>query len=75
MYKPVEVELRIFYFFAPVQILLHVLTLTHYNSTIPTIMITYKYKLQSATVFIIISPQISSYMQIKLLIVSDAGLR
>lgn len=74
MYKPVEVELRIF-FFAPVQILLHVLTLTHYNSTIPTIMITYKYKLQSATVFIIISPQISSYMQIKLLIVSDAGLR
>lgn len=74
MYKHVEFELRIFYFFAPVQILLHV-TLTHYNSTIPTIMITYKYKLQSATVFIIISPQISSYMQIKLLIVSDAGLR
>lgn len=73
MYKPVEVELRIF-FFAPVQILLHV-TLTHCNSTIPTIMITYMYKLQSTTVFIIISPQISSYMQIRLLIVSDAGLR
>lgn len=63
-----------FIFFAPVQILLHV-TLTNYNSTIPTIMITYMYKLQSTTVFIIISPQISSYMQIKLLIVSDAGLR
>lgn len=62
------------FFFAPVQILLHV-TLTHCNSTIPTIMITYMYKLQSTTVFIIISPQISSYMQIKLLIVSDAGLR
>lgn len=63
-----------FFFFAPVQILLHVI-LTHYNSTIPTIMITYMYKLQSTTVFIIISPQISSCMQIKLLIVSDAGLR
>lgn len=63
-----------YFFFAPVQILLHV-TLTNYNSTIPTIMITYMYKLQSTTVFIIISPQISSYMQIKLLIVSDAGLR
>lgn len=63
-----------FIFFAPVQILLHV-TLIHCNSTIPTIMITYMYKLQSTTVFIIISPQISSYMQIKLLIVSDAGLR
>lgn len=74
MYIHVEVELRIFFFFAPVQILLHV-TLTHCNSTVPTIMITYMYKLQSTTVFIIISPQISSYMQIKLLIVSDAGLR
>lgn len=50
MYIHVEVELRIFYFFAPVQILLHVI-LTHYNSTIPTIMITYMYKLQSTTVF------------------------
>lgn len=57
LYKHVEVELRIFFFFfAPVQISLHV-TLIHYNSPIPIIMITYKLQ-KSVTVSIIIATNI-----------------